>query len=399
MNLLIISCVFPPEPIVSAQLSVDIATELSIRGYTLTVLSPRPTRPLNFEFDHEKKQSYIFKHSIIDSYTSPKSNIIGRFRESYSFGKKCSKYISKNHKDIDVIYQNSWPLFAQFLIVKEARRYGIPIVTHIQDIYPESITNKLPLAKGIVNNILLPIDKYICKHSSVVLCISNNMKETIETTRNVNKKKLQIVSNWHNEDSFIEYNRKHLLLPRDSAPFTFMYLGNNGPVAGVDFLINAFSKAKIPNTRLIIAGSGSKTDYCKELAKTLNASNIYFESVPEGKVPEVQAKADVMLLPVKVGGAMSSIPSKLPAYMFSAKPIIGSLDLESDTARAIKDADCGILVKPENESKLIEAMNEIVNWNNDILVQKGKNGFNYAIDNFSKKINLEKVINIILSVK
>jgi len=105
-----------------------------------------------------------------------------------------------------------------------------------------------------------------------------------------------------------------------------------------------------------------------------------------------------MLLPVKKNGAMSSIPSKLPAYMFSGKPIIGSLDLESDTAKAIKESGCGIVVEPENENELIKAMNATALWTNKDREEKGNLGFEYALTNFSKKENLKKIISVIESV-
>ena len=49
-KLLIISAVFPPEPVVSASLSYDIASSLS-GTYKTVVLSPIPTRPLGFKFE------------------------------------------------------------------------------------------------------------------------------------------------------------------------------------------------------------------------------------------------------------------------------------------------------------------------------------------------------------
>ena len=177
-----------------------------------------------------------------------------------------------------------------------------------------------------------------------------------------------------------------------------MYLGNNGPVAGVDFLIKSFAKAAIENSQLIIAGSGSRTDACKELARDLGLDNVVFIPVPDGKVPEIQAQADVMLLPVKKGGAMSSIPSKLPAYMLSAKPIIGSLDLKSDTANAIVAANCGIVIEPENEDYLVGAMREIRYFDKNKLIEMGENGFSYAMSNFSKSYNLKQIVNIITGI-
>ena len=51
-KILIISCVFPPEPVVSAQMSLDIAEALS-KNNDVTVISPRPTRPMDFKFDEK----------------------------------------------------------------------------------------------------------------------------------------------------------------------------------------------------------------------------------------------------------------------------------------------------------------------------------------------------------
>ena len=393
-NILIFSAVFPPEPVVSAQLSLDIATELS-NNNSVVVLSPKPSRPESFRFK-ETNKILSFKHMVLDSFTCPKSSTWGRLRESYSFGKKCVEYIRKNYSEIDCIYQNSWPLFAQYMIVKAAKRYKIPIITHVQDIYPESFTNKLSIGGGIMNYVLLPIDKFILENSTKVLCISENMRNQLQKSRTISSEKFEVVVNWQDEENFIEFQKNNDIIKLvGKTLFTFMYLGNNGPVAGVDFLIRAYHKAQIPRSQLVIAGSGSKTENCKELVRKLGVDNVIFVPVPDGKVPEIQAQSDVMLLPVKRGGAMSSIPSKLPAYMFSAKPIIGSLDLESDTARAINESGSGLVVEPENMNGLINAMRELSSMSKVDLKDKGKSGFEYAMVHFSKKSNLQKVVSII----
>ena len=394
-NILIISCVFPPEPVVSAQLSHDLAKELS-KDNNVTVVSPKPTRPLGFKFE-ERSDTLPFEQVVMTSFTAPQSSLFGRLKESYSFGKHCRSYISENHQKIDFIYQNSWPLFSQYFIVKAAEKFKIPVVTHIQDIYPDSFTNKIPIVGGLFQQALLPIDKYILKNSAKVICISDNMKRILRDTRGIADKKFFTVQNWQDEEQFMKFvaEKTEARLPQ---PFTFMYLGNNGPVAGVEFLIKAFVKAAIPNSKFIIAGSGSRTEACKSMVKTLDLRNIEFLSVPEGKVPNTQDLADVMLLPVKTGAAMSSIPSKLPAYMFSKKPIVGSLDLESDTARAILEANCGIVVEPENEEKLAAALQEISTWDTDKISDSGNSGFDYAMKYLSKKSNLKMLVNTILEV-
>jgi glycosyltransferase involved in cell wall biosynthesis len=66
--------------------------------------------------------------------------------------------------------------------------------------------------------------------------------------------------------------------------------------------------------------------------------------------------------------------------------------LESDTAKTIKDADCGIVVEPENKALLIEAMRKMAAVNKSDLALMGKSGYNFALKSFSKQMNLDKLI-------
>jgi len=133
-----------------------------------------------------------------------------------------------------------------------------------------------------------------------------------------------------------------------------------------------------------------------DLSSRYPESDIQFWNVPAGQVSQIQSKADILLLPVKKGSAKSSIPSKLPAYMFSQKPIIGSIDKDSDTANAILQADCGWIIEPENKPELIKTMQIVADENKTNLKLKGSNGYHYAMEHFSKKNNLMKLVNIII---
>jgi glycosyltransferase involved in cell wall biosynthesis len=390
--ILIISCVFPPEPVVSASLSKDIANELSV-SEEVTVLHPKPTRPDGFEFSSEITDS-DYKEITMDSYTCSKYSILGRLRESNSFGKKCANYIKKHHKDIKVIYLNAWPLFSQYKIVKTAKRWNIPCVTHVQDIYPEALSNKMPFLKFLINFFLLPIDRYILRNSTRVIAISNRMKNYISKTRHIDSKKIDVINNWQDEAAFL--NLEQITTKNTSKLLTFMYLGNIGPVAGVEFLIESFIRSNTHYAKLVIAGSGTRKKYCENIAN--KATNIEFWSVPDGCVPAVQEQADVMLLPVKRNGAKSSIPSKLPAYMLSAKPIIACVDIESDTADAIQESGCGWVIEPDNKNMLTKKIEEVIKENKKHLGIMGEHGREYAMQHFSRKGNLKKITTLIQNI-
>jgi len=113
------------------------------------------------------------------------------------------------------------------------------------------------------------------------------------------------------------------------------------------------------------------------------------------KVPEIQDQADVLLLNLSKGAAQFALPSKLSAYLFSEKPVIASVDEDSDTARFISNANCGWVVPPENIEKLTVAMINAAQTPAEKLNDYGKNGFDFASENLSKKINLHKIASII----
>lgn len=392
-NILLVSAVFPPEPVVSSRLSKDLADLLSQFTH-VTVLSPSPSRPSGFDFDNRFVSDESFNHVILKSYVCPKSTLFGRMRESYSFGKATKEYIQKNGNQISAVYVNTWPLLAQYLTLKAAKEKGIPTVLHVQDIYPEALVSKLGILSRLVIFLLLPLDSWMLRNSARVVAISNKMKEYLSSTRGVKLSSIEVVSNWQDENAFIPPHFDKMCND-DNRPLTFMFLGNIGPVAGCDLLIDAFVSLNSDQCKLVIAGSGSMKNVLMEKAKKLNIKSIEFLSVPDGDVPQTQAMADVLLLPIKKGAASSSIPSKLPAYMFSAKPIIASVDCESDTAEAIIKASCGWVVEPENTSALKDVMQKTLDMSKEELTNMGVKGRDYALKHFSKKNNLRKLVGII----
>lgn len=399
-KVLIITGVFPPEPVVSAGLMKDLATELA-NNYQVTVLKPRPSRPMGFKIPNYSYTQFPFEVIELDSYVHPASTFKGRFRESYSMGKRSVNYIKEHHEDICFVYNGPWQLVGRHMVAKCCNHYQIPFITPVQDIYPEGILSKLPnirLLRNIVKGLLLPSDKFLLKSAKKIHTISEKMVDYLSKTRHLPASKFFVVRNWQDEHVFIEYREKHLAQPKTEGNFTFMYLGNVGPLAGIEVLFDALKKAEIPEARLVIAGSGSAKQYLMEKAKEYNDCNIEFWDVPAGEVPATQDKADVMVLPVKKGFAMPSIPSKLPAYMFSAKPVLASVDTESDTALCINESGAGWVAEPENVESIAGSLRLAYFTAGQELKSMGQKGFDYAIENFSKQKNLKKLTDECVSV-
>ena len=395
-NITIISAVYPPEPQISARMSYDLANYLVDLGYYVTVLCPQPSRPLNADYSQylnlgapvvtsENKVKVV----RLPSFAAPQSRLLPRMWESISFGREVTKYLVKEKKMPDVLYVNSWPLFAQTIIARFAKKNAVPVVLQIMDIYPDAITSKLPaFMRFVVHAPFRWLDTWIARTACRVVVISENMRRTYTGSRQISVESVVIIPTWQDEAVFEKVPQRSECCARygiDNDKFTYLYLGNIGSVAGVDFLIRAFDEANLSNAQLLIVGDGAAKSDCVALSKHLNQSRVHFISDPESaNVPVLQNMAHVCMLPMKRSLGMSSIPSKLPSYLFSAKPIIATVDLESDTARFISQAECGWVGEAEDLTWLVNKMKETCKLSIDELVTIGQKGKEFGLSHFSK---------------
>ena len=396
-RILIVSAVFPPEQVTSAFLNYDLAHELATKAYDVTVLRPYPTRPINTSFDSADVADQSFKTILIQSYTHPQSQLIGRFRESIDFGRKSAAYIRKHHQEIDFVYNDGWQLFGVYLVARECRKYQIPFMVPIQDIYPESLltSHHYPsLMEKAVKGLLLPIDRYYQKHAASVRTISEEMRDYLSRTRKIDRSKYLVVNNWQNEDDF----QKAYPCRADDGKLIFSYVGSINQHANVGLMIQAFAEAAIPDSEFRIYGGGNQQEECRKLVKDLGLKNVVFDQVSRDRVAFVQSQADVLVLALPEGNGNLCLPSKLTSYMLSGKPVLASVDGDSATSRIIRDSHGGHVVRPDSKSCLVEGFRFFSQQTKSRLMEMGKSSYSFSLHNLSRKTNLAIVIETINSI-
>ena len=384
------SAVFPPEYVTSALLNYDLARELA-KEHNVTVIRPKPTRPIGVTFDSHEISDKSFITYLVDSYTHPESSFLGRFRESIDFGRKSAEYIDAHHTEIDFVYNDGWQLFGLYLVAKTCVKYNIPYIVPIQDIYPECLLTKghFPsLVKKLIMSVLLPIDTYYQKHAAKVRTISDEMADYLSKTRNIARQNYLVVNNWQNDEDFLKE-----ICPPQNEKIVFAYVGSINVHANVDLMIRAFSEAKIPNSEFKIYGGGNQKEGCQNLVRDLGLDNVSFDFVSRHQIPEVQASADVLMLALPEGNGNLCLPSKLTSYMMSGKPVLASVDLNSATKRILEGEGCGIVVPPDKIEGIIKALTLFANMSREELNAMGKKSKCYAQKHLTRNANLSLVVN------
>lgn len=406
MRTVVITCVFPPEPVVSSQTSSQVAEGLRDRGYEVEVLAPFPSRPAGKPYQGYQRRLYKRETKIngvkvlrcISSF-SRSSTLLSRFIENISFGISSALALLIMRRP-DVLYVNTWPLFATGLIVTIARMRRIPTVLSIQDVYPEVLVAQSRLdPDGLPKKLLEWLDTLVVERVDEVAVISEEFRD-IYRGRGVSDERLHVIPNWVDEknvniDSNGDVFRQKLGIPNDA--FLAIYGGNVGAAAGTEILVRAFSRFKSnTNMYLCIAGEGSKLEECQRVAQQLGCDRVLFYSPwPVDETSEVLRAADLLMLPTAGHQSFASVPSKLITYMLAARPIIALAQQESSIAHSIHKAKAGWVIPPDDIDELVKVLVTASEMDINELVEKGKAGRTYALDTMTKASCLPGLLSII----
>jgi lipopolysaccharide/colanic/teichoic acid biosynthesis glycosyltransferase/glycosyltransferase involved in cell wall biosynthesis/ribosomal protein S18 acetylase RimI-like enzyme len=336
----------------------------------------------------------------LDTYRCPASRLVGRARESWDFGRHATRWMSGTGKGrFDVVYANVWPLFGPHHLVRAAQALGLPLVMHVQDVYPESLATKLPpWLYGLGSPVLKAWDRAIARRCAAVVLLSDRIGRAYARSRGI-EGKVQVVRNWFDTTPFeLTYDRADVCREYDVPPdrFTFMFLGNLSALSALDTAIRAFASIADETRQFVIVGEGSLKAYCLALVRALNLGNVLFRSEPDAaKVARVQAMADVLVLPTRKGAAVSSTPSKCIAYMLSAKPILAAVDADSDTADDLARGGCGWVVPPEDVQGISAAMRTALSTPPAERAAMGAHGRAYALATFGRDTCVERLVSAV----
>ena len=136
--------------------------------------------------------------------------------------------------------------------------------------------------------------------------------------------------------------------------------------------------------QFLIVGEGNAKAALVKKADDLALPNVRFlPTQPPAVLPEMLAAADVSLVTLDHRLGQLNVPSKTYNIMASGRPVLASVPADSEIARLVKEADCGITVPPEDPPALADAIIRMQSDPNE-LDRLGKNGREYVVANYAK---------------
>jgi colanic acid biosynthesis glycosyl transferase WcaI len=400
MKTLVVSCVYPPEPVTSALTSESIAEMLSAQGHEVTVLAPFPNRPQGSIYPRYARRPWRTERAargfkIIRCFAtlSKRSGMLSRFAENISFGITSGLAVLFARRP-DIIYSNTWPLFAAGILVFVARLRRIPIVMSVQDLYPESLVSQERVGRNsMAVRFMTRADRAIASRAAALLTPAKSFAQVYRDSGRIPENRIHWMPNWVNPAllecaSTRQSCRRDLGISPES--FLYVYSGNIGAAAGLDQLINAISDRNDDRETFLIAGSGSNLAACEEAARKNRAGKVVFHTrYPQAETSKVLKAADVLLLPTYGEQALASLPSKLIWYMLAARPILVLASPESELDQVIRAAGCGWVVARIGE--LNSALDAVSATPKEELELRGEMGRRFAQVHFTEAACLPRL--------
>jgi colanic acid biosynthesis glycosyl transferase WcaI len=407
MRVVMISCVFPPEPVTSAQTSFQIAEALAAEGHDVTVIAPFPNRPsgqlyAGFSRTFLRKQQHEAGFELIRCFSSfsRDSGTASRFLENLSFGLTAA-WVALVARRPDVIYSNTWPVVATGLVSLVAMIRRVPFVLSVQDLYPESlVTQKRIAANGMLSRWIRGIDGCIARRSAGVVVISERFAGIYRGNRQVATERVHMVPNWADPRDAVPEEacrrfRDTLGIPKEA--FVLAYGGNIGAAAGVETVIDALrSLSTHAKVALVVAGEGSRLEACRSAALPLGPSRVVFRAPwAEEETDVLLSMANVLVLPTSGTQSLASVPSKAIRYLLAGRPVLALALPGSDLAVLMEQSGGGWVVEPSRPDLLAAKIEEVARLSAAELNSMGQAGREFAIENLTRGVCLPRVTTVL----
>jgi len=352
----------------------------------------------NDDIPSELRNIQSFTYNIIKRKKIAKNRFAKRYLYGIPYSIKAALLAKKHKKKTDIIILQSTPtafFTAVFLKVFVRKK----IVFNSFDVFPDGITVLEKKRFLLITFILKKMQGILYNSCYKIVVNSPDVKQKL-IRKGVSEWKLEIIYNWYNEENlkYIDYKNNKFAKKYNlsNKKFYVQYAGNFGNTFDYKKVIEVASDlVGFKNIEFQMVGEGSYLEEFVDVAKDKGLENIkFYPWQPADIVSDVYSICDIGLIPLEKNVIFNSYPSKSSLLMACGKPIVFSVEEESEFCKMINSNNLGYCfsrtMKNEISKKIIELYEDRMK-----IHEVGRNTEKYAKDFFSSGVNIEKYKNII----
>lgn len=270
----------------------------------------------------------------------------------------------------DLVMAMSPPVFLGDAAWLVSKRFGIPLVFNVQDIFPDIAVELGALGDGRALALAKRHEASLYRRADAVTVLSEDQAKNVRAKLGVDgaapsiaaTEKVRVIHNFVDLDRIAPterdnpYRRRHGLEGKQ----VVMYSGNVGLSQPFELVRDAANRmAGDPSVVFVINGEGAARPEVDRWARGM-ANVLTVDFGPREEVRDILGAADLHLVILKRGLARSSTPSKLYSILAAGRPVLASIDEGSEVPSIIKEAEAGRAVPPEDSWAFTTALEEML---------------------------------------
>jgi hypothetical protein len=296
-----------------------------------------------------------------------KVNLVKRYLSDIKYSRLVKKVITSNKLTFDAIFIQSSP--TAFFTIKMLKKISkAKLIYNIQDLFPENLFELSKFNKYIYFIFTL-LNKSVYRRVDKIITISHDIKNHLLLNNNL-KDKINVIYNWPKKiistSPLTQFNIKEKL--NISGKKLILYAGNLGVLQNPKILIDVFMKLD-DSYALVIIGEGTEKKALLKTIKDINTNNIYFfESQPIEFMSSIYAQADINFICLKKRVYKTALPSKLAFCLATNKPLILTVDNNSEISRILLQDTLTKCINPDEIDLIVDQIKKFdlidINMNN-----------------------------------
>lgn len=384
MNILLVTPFYSPDLGPSAPLFTLLCTALVKRGHKVRVIAAVPHYPSGkvrgqfhgkWFFNSEENGVEIIRVAVP---SVDRNKLFNRLIQLIVFQIRAAFATLGGNFNVALVSNPALETWLPFFCIKIFRKK--PIVFSIHDVYPDVGIRLGIFHTKFVIGLITALERSCLTNATHVRILSESFRPAM-IRLGVPDSKISLIYDWVDTDLIRPLSKNNGFSKEYNLfnKFVVLYAGNIGLSQGLEHILTV-AKSVPANKDMIFVfvGDGAGLKKLKAQTHRMQLSNVLFVPFqPRERLPEVLASADVSLVLLRKGIGIDSLPSKTFSFLASARPIIASVDEQSQTWQLIQRSKAGICISPENSQKLVAAILRIKN-KKGFGEQLGSNGRKYA---------------------
>lgn len=358
MHILLFNEYYPPDTSATAKIAVQMAETLAQR-HKVTVVAGRPS--------YDPDEYYPFAFLRRDTCKGVVVERVGSTAyPRHRMRRRVSNYLTYLALAVpraialrpDVVLAMTDPPVAGIAGAFVARRLGCPFVYNIQDMYPDmAVGGDIVRPSGWVDR-WEKMHRRALKQAARVIVLGDDMRDRI-LAKGVAPDQVVVVRHGTSFPAALPEQTDPVVKElRCGFNFVAIHAGNLGFYGAWNTLLAAAKILSNENTGLVFIGGGANREALG--ASAADSPNVRFLPFrPVDQIPHVMMAGDVHIITVRRGLEGVVVPSKLYSILTAGRPVLVVAASNSDAARIVTEAGCGLAADPDDPVAVAAAIREM----------------------------------------